>query len=357
MMSPTLIVPMAGKSLRLFQGKPKWMMTHPKTKNFLGIESILGLKGGFKNIIFVTLREYEKEYHFLKGFEKCLENNNLDSISHIYLLNQPTASQSETVNRAIKKFKITGPIVVKDADNFFELEINEFNNFVAIEKLENIGFTNPSNKSYISLDNNNLITNIIEKKVISNTFSGGAYGFSDAKIFSKYFNKLQKEFSYVPVSELYISYLIFNMILDGGAFETKQVKNYKDWGDQKSWDTYKKSYSTIFCDIDGTLIENSSENFPPYIGDGKPLIENIENIRNLKESGSQIILTTSRPEKYRSITKKELKKHLIPYDYLIMGLLHGKRILINDYSQSNKFPSAESLNIFRNTGKISHFFD
>ena len=36
-------------------------------------------------------------------------------------------------------------------------------------------------KSYVDLDVNNVVTNIVEKKVISSTFSSGGYGFADVK--------------------------------------------------------------------------------------------------------------------------------------------------------------------------------
>jgi hypothetical protein len=38
-----LIIPMAGKSSRFPNMKPKWMLTHPMKNRFMGIESILGL--------------------------------------------------------------------------------------------------------------------------------------------------------------------------------------------------------------------------------------------------------------------------------------------------------------------------
>ena len=62
-----LIVPMAGKSSRFPNTKPKWMLTHPTTKNFIGVESIKGLNLEiFDKIYFVTLEKYEKQFSFLK---------------------------------------------------------------------------------------------------------------------------------------------------------------------------------------------------------------------------------------------------------------------------------------------------
>ena len=104
-------------------------------------------------------------------------------------------------------------------------------------------------------------------------------------------------------------------------FLTKKVENYLDWGTVEDWNRFKRSYATLFLDIDGTLVINSSSHFPPYIGNTKPLKSNIEIINFLYMSGKfQIILTTSRKEKFRKLTEKQLKKEGVPYDKLIMNL-------------------------------------
>ena len=40
----SLVIPMAGKSSRFPNMRPKWMLTHPMSNRFMAIESILGLK-------------------------------------------------------------------------------------------------------------------------------------------------------------------------------------------------------------------------------------------------------------------------------------------------------------------------
>jgi uncharacterized HAD superfamily protein len=67
---------------------------------------------------------------------------------------------------------------------------------------------------------------------------------------------------------------------------------------------------------------------------------------------TQIILTTARKEKFREITEKQLKNYQIPYDNIIFNLFHSKRILINDFSDTNPYPTAISINMKRDTCQL-----
>jgi hypothetical protein len=86
------------------------------------------------------------------------------------------------------------------------------------------------------------------------------------------------------------------------------------------------------------------------------LRKNIDLIQRLYKSGKvKIILTTSRPEEMRSVTIEEMDRNGILYDQLIMGLPHCKRILINDFANTNQYPSCEVINILRNSDNLSDF--
>ena len=350
----TLIIPIAGKSSRFPNVKPKWMLTHPKAGNFMVVEAISGLNLNiFEKIYFVCLEEHEIKYQFTQGLFEQLENLKIKNKSEIVYLTSETKSQSETVAQAIKIKNISGFIFIKDSDNYFEATVNPAANQVCYFDLNNTEFINPKNKSYIALENNNYITNIVEKKIISSTFSVGGYGFVDAQEFLTTFNKLKHH-----PGECFVSNIIFDKLLLKETFVGIPTKNFKDWGTLKDWNNYKKTYHTLFIDLDGTLITNSSHQMPPYIGQGLPLMENITFLRQLKEKErTQIIITTSRPEKYRNQTEKELNAHHIPYDLLIMGLQHCQRIVINDYAATNPYPSCSSINIQRNEDSLKDYFN
>ena len=88
----------------------------------------------------------------------------------------------------------------------------------------------------------------------------------------------------------------------------------------------RKKISTIFCDIDGTIVkhEKNPDNLTIDVFN-----QSIKKLNEWKKSNHKIILTTSRSKKDDLI--KLLLKYNIPYDDLICGLPSGKRIIINDY--------------------------
>ena len=114
----------------------------------------------------------------------------------------------------------------------------------------------------------------------------------------------------------------------------------------------------MFVDIDGTLITNSSSLFAPYTGTGKALRQNIDALNQLYLQGfTYTILTTSRAEDLRQLTVGELTQHGILYDHLLMGLPHSQRILINDFSESNSFPSCVAINLPRDSDNLQQYLN
>jgi len=349
----SLLVPMAGKSTRFPNTRPKWMLSHPGSNRFMGIESITGLNlNFFEKIYFICLQQHNDQYQFLKGFEKELEKIGIKNKTEVVFLNQETSSQSETVFAAIKEKDINGFIFVKDSDNYFEVDLKNQDNQICYFDLNDEDGINARNKSYLELDTNNVVFNIVEKKIISSNFSVGGYGFSDAKQFCDAYEKLKD-----IEGECYISNIIFEMLLSGKTFYGTKTLNYKDWGTIEDWNKYKEFYKTLFVDLDGTLVTNTSHQFPPYIGEGKPLQNNIDYLNKIYSTKRvKIIITTSRPKEYYQETIDELESKKIPFDEIIMGLPHAQRILINDFARSNPYPSCSSLNIPRNTDNLEDYF-
>ena len=328
------------------------MLSHPMTNRMMVTEAISGLNlDFFDNIYFLCLQEHEDKYSFMKGFVAELDDAGLRAKSNIVLLPEQTESQSETVYTFLSGYDLDGFIFIKDSDGFYRCDVEERNQ-VAYFDLNDMDDINARTKSYVDLDVNDVVTNIVEKKVISSTFSSGGYGFADAKEFCKTFEKLQD-----MDGECYISHIIFEMMLSGSTFYGTKTTDFKDWGTLDAWNKYKSQYKCLFVDIDGTLITNSSHHFPPYIGSGEPIENNIDFLAELHEQGkTKIILTTSRPEKYRQLTVMELQTKGVPYDELVMSLPHCQRVIINDFARSNPYPSCKSINIPRNTDDLKEYF-
>ncbi|MDP1776524.1 MAG: hypothetical protein Q8K94_07900, partial [Moraxellaceae bacterium] len=187
---------------------------------------------------------------------------------------------------------------------------------------------------------------------VSPTFCVGGYGFEEADDFIRVYEQLSDN------KDLYISHIIFQMLLEGEKFKGQNVSEYSDWGTIKEWNSYKAQYTTLFVDLDGTLVINSGQYSSPRWGDTDGIEKNITAINTLHASGKvEIILTTSRKESFREDTVEQLKRLGINYDQIIFGLVHGKRIVINDYAKTNPYKSCDAINIKRNSDDLSEMLE
>ena len=112
---------------------------------------------------------------------------------------------------------------------------------------------------------------------------------------------------------------------------------------------------TIFCDIDGTLVEYDSRDISKQLSPDNKLILTPGTKEKLSEwikAGHTIILTTGRKESSRKVTEDQLRNVSITYDQLIMGI-NGKRYLINDRKTGNDGPACTAITVDRNKG-IEH---
>lgn len=112
-----------------------------------------------------------------------------------------------------------------------------------------------------------------------------------------------------------------------------------------------KRPTTIFCDIDGTLVTHSKPTESQLPTHKLNLLEGtIEKILEWDKLGYNIILTTGRKESLRKVTEQQLAEVGIIYDQLIMGIGGGKRYIINDKKPYGTENYAFAINLERNKG-------
>lgn len=114
--------------------------------------------------------------------------------------------------------------------------------------------------------------------------------------------------------------------------------------------TMDKRPKTIFCDIDGTLIQHIGNLTDALLGNQKVLEGTIETLNIWERKGYRIILTTGRKESMRLVTEKLLNDLGIFYDLLIMGIGGGDRIIINDKKPDSDDNTCMAYNLIRNQG-------
>lgn len=351
-----LILPVAGESSRYPNMRPKWLLTMPD--GLLMIE---------KSVSKINCNKFDKV--FVIANKKHLDNfvnrkllltslkKNISKKLELIELTKKTSCSAETVVNFLKKKKLNGSILIKDCDSSFSINENHISkknleNSVYAVDINNIDLIDAKNKSYIEVDKLNVITNIVEKKIISNLFCCGAYAFRSNHEFMDNAKELLK-FS----KNVYISHVILKMILNRVFFKHYQASEYIDWGTVREFKNWQRKHFTIFCDFDGCLVENGSK-FALKGWKTTAIKQNIKSLKNLsKNNNICLIITTSRPHSELSYVKKLLKENNIKYRNIIMNLPHGRRILVNDFSNTNPYPSAIAINIERDSLELGNIFN
>ncbi|MBP3615470.1 MAG: hypothetical protein J6J27_01025 [Alphaproteobacteria bacterium] len=343
----TLIIPCAGKSSRFPNMKPKWMLTHPDGKLMIE-KAIEGINTNlFNQIIITILQEHIEKYEADLILKQVFEKNKKIKLC---VLEKPTKSASETVFNTLKKMNIDGEFVVKDSDNFVNVEIPmENKNFVVgFDLHKHPKITNIPEKSFLIVNEQNITQDIIEKKIVSHIICLGIYGFNDAKLFMETFSYLSKN---GIENELFISHIISYLLSQKkSVFEYIEASDYKDWGTLNEWILEQKKYRTFFIDFDGVIMKNSGKYGKiNWSNNTESIPENVKQIINLQNDGGQIIITTSRGEEYRKNLEKILTDLGIKPYAILMGLNHSTRVLINDFAPTNPYPSSIAISLPRNS--------
>lgn len=178
----------------------------------------------FDHIYITILRHLDQQYALSERLQLQLHINGITN-AEIVVLDEPTRSQPETIYRTIQQKHIRGSIFIKDVDCSFTGE-DTAGNAITIYPLEQLDWVNPKNKSYVSVDDMYYITNIIEKRIVSHYFTAGGYSFSSAATYCRYYERLQNQ------QGLYLSHIIYAMLLEGHTFRPVLIKEYEDFESQ-----------------------------------------------------------------------------------------------------------------------------
>ena len=233
----TLIVPVAADKLEYESGLP-YVFGLDKDGVIICIKSIMGLDlENFDNIYFTILRKHDERFFVSESLKLQFKHLGIKN-AHVVVLDEPTKEQAETICRTIEQKQIRGGIFIKDADSFFHTNIN-YGNAIALFPIEQLDVLTPKDKSYVAIDDMYYLTNIIEKKVVGHYISAGGYAIYDAETFLYYYRRLR------PYGRIYLSHIIYAMLLDKITFRPMIVEEYKDWGTIKDFKRYELSTFSV----------------------------------------------------------------------------------------------------------------
>lgn len=229
----TLIIPCAGKSTRFPSTEPKWML-----KNDYGTTMLSMAMEPYKNKVDKIIVTVTKQQFVKHRVLKFLLDNIPDVLS-LCVLNKETKSAAETVYETIKDHRVQGNIIIKDSDCYTDYDINtKLNEYIVGLDVRSNNVSKLAAKSFIHKDDHNIITDIIEKKIVSSNICVGTYACK-----SKDFCKNYLELKYSPIfysSEIYVSYVFSHMILTSTSiFSYIESSNFIDFGSIDEWSSNK----------------------------------------------------------------------------------------------------------------------
>lgn len=375
-MGHTLIIPAAGKSSRFPGVKPKYLLTHADGR--LMIEHVIDAclesnKNQFSTLAVTILQQHQERYQAATVLKQLIEQKYKQRYKftsfEIVCLSEPTTSAAQTVAHTIteltknpehKRFSNKHRLTIKDCDSVVEFEVNEDDISVVGVDLQDQDVRDVAAKSFIVYTGDNIVTDIVEKSVISNIVCTGVYGFQSAVAFLHAYSALRL---YRPQEELYVSQVMQYMITNGYMPRLQFAKRFEDWGTLERWRDEQARHKTYFWDIDGVICKNIGKyGDVNWMSDHNIefLPNNLKTLKKLYNAGNRIILTTSRPLAAATRVVDALRyDHDIHIDLrdVIVDLPHSGRVLINDFAPTNPYPSATAINVERDQDNVEAFVD
>ncbi|MFS0738528.1 hypothetical protein ABC347_15895 [Sphingomonas sp. 1P06PA] len=334
-----LIVPCAGRSSRFPNMPPKWMLPDHDGVPMV-VRAVAGLEYRPEDLIVTLLAEHEDRFGASAGLARAFGHP-----VRTVILPEPTRSQSETVVETLRRADVAEPFMVKDSDNHFALPaIEAAYNYVSVASLNDFDQINPRNKSYAQVDQEGIITNFREKKVISDLFSVGGYYFLDPAAFVGAYESLSASPT-ADAHELYLSEIIAWLSLQGTVFKVRPVTGYQDWGTVHEWRNELEGRRVYLISVDGFLTQRGSTYFGEGFAGATANPAAVDAVRALGEQGHALIYLSIRPTRMEQETRAALGALQLPEGPLVLGCGVAQWTLVTSPDPAMPFATSEAIEL------------
>lgn len=225
-----IIVPAAGLSTRFPNMKPKYLLRDNKGEMMLkkALKPLLNHR-----ITIGILSKHAEEYNAVNELMKEFKEYDV----WMTIIPEVTKGPADTVYQILQTSDFDdAEFLIKDCDSYFEHEIRE-GNYVCITKVaDHEVLINLAAKSFIVSNEQGIITDIVEKNVVSDKFCVGGYKFASSKVYCDTYEKISKQ-----SNEIFVSHVIQDCLLNGHIFSENEVTNYHDVGTLEDWKKYNES--------------------------------------------------------------------------------------------------------------------
>lgn len=257
----TLLVPCLGHVL--YDGVPNYLW-HCASGEVLLARALHGVH--FEKFDRIVLSMLAGELEQFEPLGRLPED--LRTRIEICCFEKQTSSVAETVFQTIQRMKITGNLVIKDCDSYFQMEDSDGNFVAGIDVCDYPWeLAGLKKKSFLRVNEQGNIIDIIEKHLRTDIISVGGYGFEDASDFLFAYQRL-KDKAY-GIDKLYVSHVIAYLIgEEENVFSYVPALEYEDYGSQEealAWRQRSKIKRRLaIFDLDGTLFDTTEVNYRAY---------------------------------------------------------------------------------------------
>lgn len=304
----TLIIPCAGH--HRINGRPVYMAQHPQDGELILQKAIEGVFPQTYDRILVVIPQTDiRRYHL-----NLLMNDNLrhDWPVELLGLTKTTDGPADTVYETLQQAQVKGEFAVKDAHSFVDLAEPAQGNMIAGLDLTDYPGTieNLRAKSFIVVNEQHQVLDVIEKRFRSDIISVGLYSFRYVEDYLLAYQHLKSP-DY-PIDKLYLSHVISYLIgYKNRIFQCCQVKSFEDWSTEKAWEDISKRYATYILDFDMLFMAGKSQN---------SINRKLARLARFGAAGARFICMTAKTDFTDYATVVEENSPLRPY---IIAMVNG----------------------------------
>ena len=228
MQKVNLLIPMAGlgsrfkdhgyempKPLIEIDGKPmiQWVIDNFNKKYI-------------SNYIFICRSEHEEQYNIKKILNEITEGKAI-----VYFVDKLTEGAACTTLIAEKSFNFDSPLLIANSDQYVDWNFDDFINF-CYNGFDGAILTFPSSHpkwSYAKTDENDLVTEVAEKKPISSNATVGIYYWLKGSDYVKYAKQMIANNTRTN-NEFYVCPVYNEAILDNKKIKIFNIEEKNMWG-------------------------------------------------------------------------------------------------------------------------------
>ncbi len=229
-----------------------------------------------KIIVAISKALVEEHYGDISTFETLFDVLDSEKRSKIQCsyFEEETNDVIHTITELIKRYVVSGPIFIKDADNAFThaIDAGNYATFLKIVR-DDTHVTRASSsptrskrhlrpdlidatkKSYVSFSYDNLVSDISHGSFISSQFCCGGYAFMSAEAFLQSASNLRASVQAASLEtdlmdvRLRVVDIIWRMLCEGHLFFGAEVTDYDDWGSPAAWNAYRSTFTTSWAEM------------------------------------------------------------------------------------------------------------